>query len=520
MATSDSLFLPRTPAPSYLPSLDLNEHKTIAFKHPGYPDDFGQNVLLRLQAYDDIRGGIYHGTALVICGILAGNQWVGYLTTERDDDESGLSTVHLEDDSVLLHHEYYFYLPGYPRDAEPYTVYRSFRDWTFPHNHLPPQFGEDTPTRKTCQRRSAPPSASRFSVAIVNRDISCRLTDAADYVQAAHICPSNENPWFGDNDMSRYNENQALQLQWAIDDVSNGLVLRPDLHKAFDDRKFAIVPKQDRWVAHFFGRTNKLGALYQNQIIDIPDEVHPAFLLARLAWTIFPLIGNFLNVGVKRVLTIRVKEDTIKEVTGYHTEGDIHRFGEASKPSSRRGSESPRKSQSPTKRRAPTDCDTQALVGDIPTKRQCVTSAMDAPKDAAIEAGDADTCTVIAQPLESHASLPAPRPWDLASDFNDSDHSLLSRNSLDFALPTREDDSEFVRETKKFNRHIVSLKREWLLSQRPKDPSLYCCNYEQAERNAGKRSYGQGRPLCWRCLGYEYQEPLIDAAGNSLSTGA
>ncbi len=519
MAAPTPQFLPRQPATTSSSSLDLNERKTIAFKHPGYPDDFGQNVLLRLRAYDDTRGGLDLRTALIVCGILAGNRWDGYLTTARDDNESGLNTAHVGDDDLLLHDEYYFYIPNHPKDAAPYTIYRSFRDWSFPHNNFPQPFGQDAPTHTTCQRTSAPPSASKFSVAIVNRDISCRITDSADYVQAAHICPSLENPWFGDNDMSRYNRNQALQIQWAIDDVSNGIVLRPDLHKAFDDRKFAIVPKQNRWVAHFLGRTNKLGALYHNQIIDIPGEVHPAFLLARLAWTIFPLIGNFLSVGIKRVLTVRVKEDTIKEVTGYHTEWDIRCFGEASKASSRRGSESPQKSESPNKRRAPCDDDAKMSLEDVPTKRQCLSYPVDTTYVTSLEPADANGC-IFTQASERHP-LPSPRPWDLQSCSGDSDHSLLSHNPLDFAHANpRGDDSELVRETREFNRHILSLKREWILSQRPKDPSMYCCNYEQAERNAEKRSYGQGRPLCWRCLGFEYQETLADCEENAPGTGA
>lgn len=56
-----------------------------------------------------------------------------------------------------------------------------------------------------------------------------------------------------------------------INDVNNVLLLRQDLHFAFDQRKFAIVPNttdhgQDspKWVVHLLGNSYELSLLYHN----------------------------------------------------------------------------------------------------------------------------------------------------------------------------------------------------------------------------------------------------------------
>lgn len=138
--------------------------------------------------------------------------------------------------------------------------------------------------------------------------------------------------------MSRYNRNTALASEWVTDDIANGFALRPDIHMAFDDRKFAAVPKEGGWVAHFFGITNALGSLHHNQSLDIPQEVSYAFLLTRLAWTIFPLVAGFLESGPDRVLTARIMNDgRMREETRWYSAWELPMLDLSPK----RGSESP-----------------------------------------------------------------------------------------------------------------------------------------------------------------------------------
>lgn len=60
------------PSPSTSP-FSGGRRDTIKVKHP----DFEQNVLMMLYAFDNQGGGLHYGTALVACGLVAGNAWNG-----------------------------------------------------------------------------------------------------------------------------------------------------------------------------------------------------------------------------------------------------------------------------------------------------------------------------------------------------------------------------------------------------------------------------------------------------------
>lgn len=79
------LRLLKPPEPS-LPSHSFSGSRdnTIKIKHPGYPDDYEQNVLMMLYAFDCQGGGLHCGTALIACALVAGNAWNGYFTLEHD----------------------------------------------------------------------------------------------------------------------------------------------------------------------------------------------------------------------------------------------------------------------------------------------------------------------------------------------------------------------------------------------------------------------------------------------------
>jgi hypothetical protein len=134
---------PSAPSPiQEYPYPTANKH-IIIFKHPGYPDEYEQNILLQLYAWDSPNGGLHAGTALLACAIIACNTWNGYLTVERDSPK-----LELQDSDVLSAQEYYFHVPrpqvesiGPTGDGGryKYPIYPSFQHWAFPHRQIPAQ---------------------------------------------------------------------------------------------------------------------------------------------------------------------------------------------------------------------------------------------------------------------------------------------------------------------------------------------------------------------------------------------
>ena len=90
----------------------------------------------------------------------------------------------------------------------------------------------------------------------------------------------------------------------TTNDVANAISLRDDIHRAFDSAFFVIARKQGRWVAHFWKRTVEIGRTYHNRLLNIHPAVHPCFLLARFAWSLFPLLSSFVQKKQKRRIRV------------------------------------------------------------------------------------------------------------------------------------------------------------------------------------------------------------------------
>jgi hypothetical protein len=153
-----------------------------------------------------------------------------------------------------------------------------------------------------------PSSASNLSEAVLQRDNGCKITAYHDYVNTAYICPRNKDTWFESNAIGEYNINQSLENYILYDDISNTISLRSDLHKAFDDTKFVIVPKHGAWFVHFMDFTYNLGPYFHNTVVSLDRSVSIQFLLVRFAWTIFPFLRHFVRMGISRKLRIQVEE--------------------------------------------------------------------------------------------------------------------------------------------------------------------------------------------------------------------
>ena len=440
------LLTPLTPSPTF----SGTPGDTIAIKHPYYLDDFFQNVLMRLHAFDRLGGGLHYGTALIACGLVAGNIWNGYFTVDRDGPQ-----ITLIDDEVLLGKSYYFHVPSSTENSSNYAIFPSFEHWTFPHNNLPPTWTSCAVSDRREERNVglAPPTVSNLTAAVLRRDGSCRVTSAEDYVERAHLCPRSQAAWFNENGMACYNLNQDLQADHNVDDICNTVALRSDIHQAFDDRKFVFVPKESRWVVHFFGLTNNLGRFYHNIPLELDPDISPNLLFARFAWTIFPAVSRFLKAGGVKKLRLRVtKEDGLNE------EIQTVKPQESAVMGLTRG-----RNPSPKKRKN---------VSETPT-----TESTGSYTNRALNPKDDSTATTPSFPR----STPSPQA-----------HALW------FPDPNP-------------NNTVSSCdKATWIKSRRPSNPDLYCCNYNNVEAAIreglpGKEELGGGN-LCLECLGFEYRD--------------
>ncbi|KAH0541387.1 hypothetical protein FGG08_004151 [Glutinoglossum americanum] len=296
----------------------------ISFRHPGYKSPY--DLLLKLSAFDHPLGGLHHRTALVACGIVAGNVWNGYFTETRDGPR-----ITLDDDQLLTGAEYYFHVPSPSVEGSAidegslvspyyrYPVVPNFQEWPFPHHNLPPGWADGL--MKPSAGSSVIRAPSHHAITVLERDGSCRISDYTEGLSCAHLCPQAELEWFTSNAMYEYNAQTQLSAASVTDDKQNCLTLRLDLHSTFDRRKFVFVPKGGALVTHFLQPTSCYGRIYHNTTTHPILNVSIEFFLARLAWAILPSIRMFLEPGIERLL-IRLedikgeREYTHKRTTG------------------------------------------------------------------------------------------------------------------------------------------------------------------------------------------------------------
>ena len=86
-----------------------------------------------------------------------------------------------------------FFIPSLKLFPEPYLypVVPSFRDWTFPHENLPPGWHENG----TSVQHAIPSIELDLSSAITLRGSSCRISDCRDCISCALVCPRTESDW-------------------------------------------------------------------------------------------------------------------------------------------------------------------------------------------------------------------------------------------------------------------------------------------------------------------------------------
>lgn len=117
------------------------------------------------------------------------------------------------------------------------------------------------------------------------------MTEDVEETDMAHIVPLAEEFWFMSNNMTRYG-NKHNTTRPGINDDANIMLLRADLHRSFDKRRFTFLPKQQGiLVTHVF-ESESLRDLYHNVKLN-QTYIAPEYLFARFAWTVLPLIKKF-----------------------------------------------------------------------------------------------------------------------------------------------------------------------------------------------------------------------------------
>ncbi|KAE8348019.1 hypothetical protein BDV28DRAFT_144509 [Aspergillus coremiiformis] len=286
----------------------------ICFRHPGYR--YPYNILLILPGLDHPNGGIYHQAALWACGIITNNEFQGWFT----EDQEGHMRATTPLNGILTRRNYYFQVPGQhagPHVIDPYPIVPSFEDWSFPHEQLPAAWKFDIP-------REAPhptPRQSTLAEVVLSRDVRCRLTNHIEGTECAHLIPRNQSIWFQRNMMSQYGRLPRPGCD-PVDNPRNVILLRSDIHSAFDYKRFAFIPKPEHaavhstestadqlplaYVTHIFNSPapHELTALYHNVSLQHISGIAPEYLFARFAWTLFQHINIFLQAGVPRRLAL------------------------------------------------------------------------------------------------------------------------------------------------------------------------------------------------------------------------
>ncbi|KAL9036810.1 MAG: hypothetical protein Q9214_005974 [Letrouitia sp. 1 TL-2023] len=144
------------------------------------------------------------------------------------------------------------------------------------------------------------------------------------------------------------------------------MLLRADLHRAWDKMRFVHVPKRGiagkmELVTHLLVYSRELGELYHNTRLHQLGVARES-LLARFAWTIFPQLSGFLQQGHDRYL-LRVGS----EKPEYVSADECFEYGESWKPANQRASRNPSPSKRSRKDAGIDECDDQ--IDQLAAKR-------------------------------------------------------------------------------------------------------------------------------------------------------
>ena len=135
-----------------------------------------------------------------------------------------------------------------------------------------------------------------MDAATIYRDHKCRITGSEEATDVAHVIPVSQMEWFSRNDMARYGCDPLMQR--SVNDLSNTILLRADLHQTFDALKWATIPKPNsqnvlQFVFHSIQYSPELATRYHNSCVRDITGVSPQLLLPLLPGLYFPQYVNF-----------------------------------------------------------------------------------------------------------------------------------------------------------------------------------------------------------------------------------
>jgi hypothetical protein len=166
-------------APTQPPSASQHRQLHILFRHPGYDDC--NNVLFKLHASaldNDGQPGLFAQFAIDVCVVIAGNYvGRGWLLLLRDGSDP------IDPTSTLCERSYYYHLDAID---DPYAIVPNFRQWTYPHDRLPPHWQQVAPDSNTASSSIAL-APSNLTTALLLRDGSCRLSGCREQLQVAPV---------------------------------------------------------------------------------------------------------------------------------------------------------------------------------------------------------------------------------------------------------------------------------------------------------------------------------------------
>ncbi|KAH8653250.1 hypothetical protein BGZ60DRAFT_419826 [Tricladium varicosporioides] len=265
----------------------------VNLRHPAY--DRRHDLLLSLFAWDATTGGICYSLAHDACAIIADNHHEGWLAESPMGEP-----LNFKSSALLPAGDYWYHLPS-PDAAEDkagnttstsayrWPVVTCFQDWEFP---------DDLPSAwTTVAQRHYPANADpqlTYASIVRSRDLSCRITKHYTGTEVVHLCPEQEREWFQANAMYQYNSNTYLEPNNLQNDTSNLILLRSDLHEAFNDRLFCLYPKGNDFAVHVMEPTRDIGLLYHNTRIHPINACRAEFIYTRFAWSLFPALSGFL----------------------------------------------------------------------------------------------------------------------------------------------------------------------------------------------------------------------------------
>lgn len=148
-------------------------------------------------------------------------------------------------------------------------------------------------------------------------------------LQNAHLVPQVYELWYHAN-LTQYNlERYKNGLNNAINDITNGILLRSDLHSSLDRAFWFVYPKERKYVAHFTGLSEDARHHYHNVELRLHSETGAAALFARFAHSIFQLAGRGRSASRVATRSTRSRASLAQSSIGgtsdiRNTSGSIH----------------------------------------------------------------------------------------------------------------------------------------------------------------------------------------------------